>query len=70
MQVLAKALILAVQHLADRDSDATEDQDVEMLERLSALLQQATPEEYAALIAASNDLRLHDWPEQIGLQGD
>lgn len=65
MDVMAKALVLAVQHIADRDGD--EDQDMAMLERLAALLQNATPEERKSLVDTANLLGLQEWAEQLGL---
>jgi hypothetical protein len=67
VEVVAKALVLAIQYVADRDADAGADQDIEMLERLAAILQDVTPEERRSLIEAADELGLSGWPEQIGL---
>ena len=67
MDVVTKALVLAVQHIADRGADAGEDQDVEMLERLANVLHQATPAERQSLIAAADELGLAAWPKHVGL---
>jgi hypothetical protein len=67
METTAKALVMAVQYIADRDEDATEDDDVEMLEQIAFLLKRIGKREREALISASEELNLPEWPSQIDL---
>ena len=68
MESIAKALVLAVQYIADRDDDATEDDDVEMLEKIAFELKRIGKQEREALISAAEELHLPKWPSQIGAQ--
>ena len=72
MESIAKALVIAVQHLADRDAGHDVDRDVERFEHIAAILSGATAPERRALEAASRDLGLPDWsePEQFGLTSE
>ncbi len=67
MGTTAKALVMAVQYIADRDEDATEVDDVEMLEQIAILLKRIGKREREALISAAEELNLPEWPSQIGL---
>ncbi len=67
MNTIAKALVLAVQNIADRDNEDSEDDDIDLLDEVAATLKDVTDAERAALIAAANELELPDWPMQIGL---
>jgi hypothetical protein len=67
MNTIAKALVIAVQYIADRDDEDSEDDDIDLLDEVAALIQEVTEPERAALIAAANELELPDWPMQIGL---
>ena len=67
METIAKALVMAVQYIADRDENATDDDDVEMLEAIASVLQLVKDQERKALISAADKLHLPEWPTQIGL---
>jgi hypothetical protein len=67
MSVIAKALVMAVQYVADRNEDNTEDDDVELLERIAAMLQESSKAERKSLLEAARELKLPDWPKQIGI---
>ena len=67
MTVIARALVLAVQYIADRNQDVTEDDDVMMLEHIAALLGNATASEQTLLIEAAQECNLPAWSAQIGL---
>lgn len=61
---------MAVQYIADRDEHATEDDDVEMLEKIAFVLKRIGERERQALISAAEELQLPEWPSQIGLLSD
>lgn len=61
---------MAVQYIADRDEHATEDDDVEMLEKIAFILKRIGERERRALISAADELQLPEWPAQIGLLSD
>lgn len=61
---------MAVQYIADRDEHATEDDDVEMLEKIAFVLKRIGKREREALISAAEGLHLPEWPSQIGLLSD
>jgi hypothetical protein len=65
MNTISAALVLAVQYIAARDGSDTEDDDVNMLEQIGALLQNATEEERSSLLRAAKDLDLPDWAAQM-----
>lgn len=67
MDVVAKALILAVHYIADGKKEGTSDDDVAMLERISALLKDATNTERNSLLIAAEELNFPEWSSQIGL---
>lgn len=67
MNTIAKALVIAVQYIADRDDEDSEDDDIDLLDEVAEMIQGVSDAERAALIAAANELELPDWPMQIGL---
>jgi len=70
VECIAKALVIAVQYIADRDANHDEDSDVEQLESIAAILSEASISERRTLREASRELGLQDWPEQIGLRSE
>ena len=67
MNTIAKALVTAVQYIAERDDEDSEDDDIDLLEEVAVMLQDVSEDERKALIAASIELGLPDWPMQAGL---
>ncbi|NOI64713.1 hypothetical protein [Vibrio sp. 99-8-1] len=70
MESVCKSLIYLVQYLAcDRnDEEYTEDDDLKEIEAVASLLQSATEEEKAILIALSKELGFKNWANQIGIE--
>lgn len=67
MDAIAKALVLSVQYIADKEDESTEDDDVRLLEEVAHVLSQATATEKESLIRAAAGLGFPEWPEQIGI---
>ena len=67
MDLIAKAVVLAVQYIADKRDESTEDNDLALLEQVAHVLSQATATEKEALIRAAGELGLPEWPEQVGI---
>jgi hypothetical protein len=68
MEVIAKALILAVQYIADRSEKQTQDDDVRALEDAASIIEKATPQEKAILVRVAREIGLPNWPEHIGIE--
>ena len=68
MEAIAKALILAVQYIADRGEENTLDDDVRALEDAASIVGNATSQEKEILIRVACELGLPNWPEEIGIQ--
>ena len=67
MDLIAKAVVLAVQYIADKRDESTEDNDLALLEQVAHVLSQATATEKESLIRAAGELGLPEWPEQVGI---
>jgi hypothetical protein len=67
MEAIAKALIIAVQYIADRGEENTLDDDVRALEDAASIVGKATLEEKEMLRRVACDLGLPNWPEEIGI---
>ncbi|MBI5759671.1 MAG: hypothetical protein HZA46_14225 [Planctomycetales bacterium] len=67
MQTIARTLILAVQYIADRVNDSTEEDDVKQLEQAAHSLAGATQAEKELLVNVAMDLGFPEWPKQIGI---
>jgi hypothetical protein len=65
MATIAKALVMAIQFIAEREGD--EDDDVHVLEQLASLLQQASIKEQKLLIKVANESGYADLAEHLGL---
>ena len=68
MESIAKALILAVQYIDNRNEETSLDDDARTLEEAASILRDATPYEKETLIKCAHELGLPEWPEQIGIQ--
>jgi len=67
MDMLAKALVLAVGYIEQRDSSFTKDDDVQALEGIAAVIAGASEGERQSFIDAAAVLGTSGLPEQLGL---
>lgn len=69
MKNIAEALIYSIEYLGNQrnDQEFTEDDDLKIVEQAAALIQEASEEEKAILIRASQKLGLENWASQIGI---
>ena len=67
MDMLAKALVLAVRYIEQRNSSFTEDNDVQALEEIASMIASASEAERQAFINAAVVLDASELLEQLGL---
>lgn len=69
MDNISKALIIAIQYLAvtRNDEEFTEDNDIEIVEEISAILQELSGEEKESLLRAINELGVPELVENLGI---
>ncbi|WP_156458401.1 hypothetical protein [Rhodanobacter sp. Root627] len=65
--MLAKALVLAVIYIEQRNSSCTEDNDVRVLEEIASMIAGASEDERQSFIDAAAVLGASELPEQLGL---
>jgi tRNA(Ile)-lysidine synthase TilS/MesJ len=68
LECIAKALVLAVQYIADRGEEQDSDSDVEQLENIASILSGCSEAERRALEAIAREVGFLEWAEQVGLR--
>lgn len=69
MDNLSKALAIAIQYLSitRNDDDFTEDDDIKVVEEISAVLQELSKEEKESLLKAIKQLDVPELAENLGI---